>query len=62
MAATETKLPKPQLRRLHNGQIRTNLIVAVCLIAGIVTSMKLLRNDQRKKNYAEFYRYGSYII
>lgn len=47
---------RPILRGLHNATIKRNLIVAGVLMAVAGLSIKFLRNDPRKRDYAEFYK------
>ncbi|CAH1392691.1 unnamed protein product [Nezara viridula] len=56
MADIPAKLSKPQMRRLLQSQIKTNLFVAIGL--GIVTgvAVKYLVCEPRKQRYAAFYR------
>ncbi|KAG5681076.1 hypothetical protein PVAND_010542 [Polypedilum vanderplanki] len=49
-------IAKPQLRGLLASQIKKNLIVAGVIVTVLVTSTKFLRNEPRKKAYAEFYK------
>jgi hypothetical protein len=49
-------IPKPQLRGLLASQIRNNLIVSGILCTVFVVATKVLRNDPRKRDYAEFYK------
>ncbi|XP_055712955.1 cytochrome c oxidase subunit 6C [Phlebotomus papatasi] len=53
---TDAKPNKPQLRGLHHATIKRNLTVALVLSAVSVVAVKLLYNDRRKANYAEFYK------
>lgn len=46
---------KPQLRNLHHGTIKKNLIVGTVLCAISVVIMQV-HNDSKKKDYAEFYK------
>ncbi|XP_050081104.1 cytochrome c oxidase subunit 6C-like [Anopheles maculipalpis] len=57
MSEEETfKIPKPPMRRLHNAVIKRNLITAIALVTVAVVAIKKLRNDPRKRDYAEFYK------
>lgn len=56
-AATSSGLPKPSLRGFHNATIRRNLMVAGGLIVVAGFAVKFLRNDPKKNDYAEFYKY-----
>lgn len=47
---------KPVLRGLHNATIKRNLIVAGVLMFVATVSVKFLRNEPRKQDYAEFYK------
>lgn len=58
-AATSSGLPKPSLRGFHNATIRRNLMVAGGLIVVAGIAVKFLRNDPKKNDYAEFYKYVS---
>lgn len=49
-------LSKPVLRGLHNATIKRNLIVAGVLMVIAGVSIKVFRNDPRKRDYAEFYK------
>lgn len=55
---TDAKPNKPQLRGLHHATIKRNLTVALVLSAVSVVAVKVLHNDRRKANYAEFYKYS----
>lgn len=50
------RLPKPQLRGLHQAVIKKNLIVACSLAIASIFVMKYGRNDPRKQDYADFYK------
>lgn len=50
-------IPKPILRGLHNATIKKNLIVAGVLVTVVTVAMKIFRNDIKKQDYAEFYKY-----
>jgi cytochrome c oxidase subunit 6c len=57
------QISKPLMRGLHNATIKRNLIVAGGLCLVICTTMKLLLevmklvyNDPKKADYAEFYK------
>ncbi|XP_055680811.1 cytochrome c oxidase subunit 6C [Lutzomyia longipalpis] len=47
---------KPQLRGLHHATIKRNLAVSLVLCTISVIAVKILHNDRRKANYAEFYK------
>ena len=47
---------RPIMRGLHIQQIKRNVIVAIILSTVAVASLKLLRNEPRKRDYAEFYK------
>lgn len=49
--------PKPLLRGLHNASIRRNLIVSGILVTIVTIAVKFARNDPRKADYAEFYKW-----
>lgn len=55
-AATSSGLPKPSLRGFHNATIRRNLIVSGVLVIVAGIAVKVLRNDPKKNDYAEFYK------
>lgn len=50
------RIPKPILRGLHNATIKRNLIIAGVLCTVATIAVKVLRNDVRKRDYAEFYK------
>jgi cytochrome c oxidase subunit 6c len=50
------QISKPLMRGLHNATIKRNLIVAGGLCLVICTTMKLVYNDPKKADYAEFYK------
>lgn len=56
VAADAGRLPKPQLRGLHQATIKKNLVVASVLCVISVVAMKYLHNDPKKRDYAEFYK------
>lgn len=63
MADIPAKISKPQMRRLLQSQIKTNLFMAIGL--GVLTgiAVKYLVCEPRKHKYAEFYRFNFiYII
>lgn len=47
---------KPLLRGLHNATIKRNLIVSGVLITIAGIAVKLIHNDPKKADYAEFYK------
>ncbi|XP_070505454.1 cytochrome c oxidase subunit 6C-like [Chironomus tepperi] len=47
---------KPQLRGLLQNQIKKNLIISGVLVTALVVAVKVLRNDPKKRDYAEFYK------
>lgn len=47
---------RPIMRGLHMQQIKRNVTIAIVLGAVAVTSLKFLRNEPRKRDYAEFYK------
>lgn len=49
-------IPKPVLRGLHHASIKRNLMVAGVLVVITGIAVKVLRNDPRKQDYAEFYK------
>lgn len=51
------KIPKPNLRGLHQATIKRNITLAVLLAATAVTALKIFRNEPRKRDYIEFYKY-----
>ncbi|CAG9836327.1 unnamed protein product [Diabrotica balteata] len=51
-----SKTTKPQLRGLLAGQIKWNIIIATTTAVAAAIAQKVFVNDQRKKDYAEFYR------
>jgi cytochrome c oxidase subunit 6c len=44
------------MRGLHNATIKRNLIVAGILCTATVIGIKFIRNEPRKRDYAEFYK------
>ncbi|XP_035892944.1 cytochrome c oxidase subunit 6C-1-like [Anopheles stephensi] len=51
------RIPKPaRMRGLHNVIVKRNLIMAIALVTTAVISIKMLRNEPRKRDYAEFYK------
>lgn len=56
MADAARLLAKPQLRGLLTSQIKKHLIVSGILCTVFVVATKVLRNDPRKRDYAEFYK------
>lgn len=47
---------RPILRGLHHATIKRNLIVAGVLMTVVGIAVKYLRNEPRKRDYAEFYK------
>lgn len=56
VAQSSGSIPKPVLRGLHNATIGRNLAIAGVLMTVAFFSIKFLRNDPRKRDYAEFYK------
>lgn len=56
IAADAGRIPKPNLRALHNATIKRNLIVAGVLMTVAAVAIKYLHNDPKKRDYAEFYK------
>lgn len=50
-------IAKPQMRGLLNSQIKKNLIISLTLAGISGVAFKMIVGDERKKKYAEFYRY-----
>ena len=50
------KWPKPVMRGLHLAQTKRNLVMAGVFVGATVLSMYYLRNEPRKRDYAEFYK------
>ncbi|XP_052867097.1 cytochrome c oxidase subunit 6C [Anopheles cruzii] len=53
---SESRIPKPVLRGLHNATIKKNLIVSSVLCTIAVVAMKVMHNDPKVRDYAEFYK------
>lgn len=53
--APQNKLPKPEMRNLHAGTIKRNLIVGSIITVAVGVAMYYY-NEGRKKDYAEFYK------
>ncbi|XP_035795794.1 cytochrome c oxidase subunit 6C-like [Anopheles albimanus] len=51
-----SRIQKPVLRGLHNATIKRNLIVSSVLCTIAVVAMKVLHNDPKVRDYAEFYK------
>ncbi|ETN61296.1 mitochondrial cytochrome c oxidase subunit VIC [Anopheles darlingi] len=51
-----SRIQKPVLRGLHNATIKRNLIVSGVLCTIAVVAMKVLHNDPKVQDYAEFYK------
>lgn len=50
------RIPKPaQMKGMHYKQTQMHIIKVVGLISVTMTAVYFLRNQQRKKAYAEFY-------
>jgi cytochrome c oxidase subunit 6c len=50
-------IPRPaQMKGLHNATIRKNLIVAGVLVTAVAVAFKYIRNEPKKRDYAEFYK------
>ncbi|MCH1922400.1 hypothetical protein L9G15_23625 [Shewanella sp. A3A] len=56
MADIPAKISKPQMRRLLQSQIKTNLFVAIGLGIATGVAVKYLVCEPRKQRYANFYR------
>uniref|UniRef100_A0A182PJR2 Uncharacterized protein n=1 Tax=Anopheles epiroticus TaxID=199890 RepID=A0A182PJR2_9DIPT len=56
MSEVAARIPKPVLRGLHNATIKRNLIVSGVLCTIAVVALKVLHNDPKKQDYAEFYK------
>lgn len=56
MSEVATRIPKPVLRGLHNATIKRNLIVSGVLCTIAVVAMKVMHNDPKVRDYAEFYK------
>ncbi|CRK89743.1 CLUMA_CG003370, isoform A [Clunio marinus] len=56
VTAEAGRIPKPILRGLHNAQIKRNLVIAGVLVTVVTVAVKYLRNEPRKRDYAEFYK------
>jgi len=54
--STKMSIAKPQLRGLLQNQIKKNLIISGVLVTALVVAVKFLRNDPKKRDYAEFYK------
>lgn len=48
---------KPVMRGLLNAQIKKNLIISLVLAGISAVAVKQLVGNERKRKYAEFYRY-----
>lgn len=48
---------KPMLRGLHQATIKRNLAVSAVLVSISVVLLKFGRNEPRKRDYAEFYKW-----
>lgn len=56
MSETVGKLPKPVMRGLLRKQIGRNLVGAFFVTAGTVMIYKIMVNNVRAEQYADFYR------
>uniref|UniRef100_A0A336KK21 CSON012616 protein n=1 Tax=Culicoides sonorensis TaxID=179676 RepID=A0A336KK21_CULSO len=56
VSAEAGRLPKPQLRGLHQATIKTSLASAAVLVTITALALKFGRNEPRKRDYAEFYK------
>uniref|UniRef100_A0A182ISD5 Uncharacterized protein n=1 Tax=Anopheles atroparvus TaxID=41427 RepID=A0A182ISD5_ANOAO len=56
MSEVAPRIPKPVLRGLHNATIKKNLIVSGVLCTIAVVAMKVMHNDPKIRDYAEFYK------
>lgn len=54
--ASSGSIPKPVLRGLHNATIKRNLIVAGVLMTVVTVGVKVLINNPKKQDYADFYK------
>lgn len=54
--AEVARIAKPVLRGLHNATIKRNLAVSAVLMTIAVVAVKYIRNEPKKRDYAEFYK------
>lgn len=57
-SAVAGSIPKPVMRGLHQAQTKKHLVIAGVLTLVSVLAVKFIRNEPRKNDYAEFYRYN----
>ncbi|KAJ8925889.1 hypothetical protein NQ315_009741 [Exocentrus adspersus] len=56
MSEVSPKVAKPQLRGLLHTQIKKNLLLTGISVVVAAVYMRFVFGDQRKRNYAEFYK------